>query len=86
MDLRIPRETRKKGYHPTVTAPRKLGDRPKSMVFEGFGLLVQLYRAQNRRGWLLFLVSFGFCKQTLYTYEFVSNFDKIQLLRGAAAL
>ena len=54
MHLRIPRETRKKGYHPAATAPRKLGDRPKTMEFEGFGVLLQLCGAQNRRGVVVF--------------------------------
>ena len=54
MHLRIPRELRKKGYHPTATAPTKLGDRPKTMKFNGFGVLLQLCEGQNSRGVVVF--------------------------------
>ena len=54
MYLRIPRELRKKGYHPTATAPRKLGDRPKTMEFDGFEVLLQLCKGQNSRGVVVF--------------------------------
>ena len=69
MHLRIPRETRKKGYHPTATAPRKLGDRPKTMEFEGFGVLLQLCGAQNRRGVVVFSCFTRFLQaNSLYMY------------------
>ena len=54
MHSRMPCEIRKKGYHPPATKKVGSGHRPKSMIFKGFGLLVQLYRVQNRRGVVAF--------------------------------